>query len=120
MKHQIAVLAAAFILAPSLAFAQCGGDTCSVGGAGTGGVNSDGKAQGFRLEEPSTNFPGGTLTNSGNNDAGRLHVTDALNPVGSLSGTFRENPQPAARGHGTGIFGDWSGQCEEDFSFDDC
>ena len=110
-------LAAALLFVPSVALSQCGGDSCSVGALGTGGVSSGGKAQGFFSKTPSTRFPGATLTNAGNNDAGRLNITSS---VGSLSGTFRENPSPTARGRGTGVFGDWSGQCDLDLSFEDC
>jgi len=116
MHKFIRLLAAALLFVPSLALPQCGGDSCSVGALGTGGVNSGGQAQGFFFKTPSTNFPGATLTNAGNNDAGRLNITAA----GSLSGTFRENPSPTARGRGTGVFGDWSGQCDLEVSFEDC
>jgi hypothetical protein len=113
----LSVAAAALILIPSLAPAQCGGNSCSVGAFGTGGTSSDGKAQGFRLTFPSTMFPGATFSNTGNFDAGRLSISDG---IGSTSGTFRQNPTPTVRGNASGIFGDWSGQCDiEDFP-DNC
>lgn len=118
MNRCAVFLVAALVVVPSIAAAQCGGDSaCSVGAAGTGGQNSDGNAQGFRQE---ILLPGGTLSNSGNSDAGRLRETGSTGTVGTLSGTFRENPQPSVRGAGTGIFGDWAGQCADDFPFDDC
>ena len=93
----LALAAAAFALLPSLAMSQSGGDgaTFSVGAIGTGGEKS------------------------GNNDAGHLRISGGGHPSGDRTGTFRENPQPSARGHGTGIFGDWSGQCPEAI-FEDC
>lgn len=109
------IAAAALVIIPSIAASQCGGDTCNVGAAGTGGERSEGKAQGFRTERPSTRF-GGTIINTGNDNAGRLNFTAA----GSISGTFREQPDATFRGHGTGLFGDWSGQCEAELAFDGC
>jgi hypothetical protein len=109
--------AAVLILIPSLAPAQCGGTSCNVGAFGTGGTSSDGKAQGFLQKFPSTMFPGATFSNAGNFDAGRLSISDG---IGSTSGTFRQNPTPTVRGQASGIFGDWSGQCDiEDFP-DNC
>jgi hypothetical protein len=99
---------------------QCGDGNCAVGAAGTGGEKSAGKAQGSHEEIPSIRFPGRTITNSGNADAGHLNISGGGFPSGDLTGTFRQNPQPSARGHGTGIFGDWSGQCAEELLFDDC
>jgi hypothetical protein len=75
---------------------------------------SGGKAQGFHEEFVSTvRIPGAAITNSGNLDAGRLTVTLDGGSLGTLSGTFRENPDATTRGHGTGMFGDWAGQCED-------
>ena len=117
----LALAAAAFALLPSLAMSQCGGvgSFCSFGSIGTGGEKSGDKAQGSYQVFQSINFPGRTITNSGNNDAGHLRISGGGHPSGDLTGTFRENPQPSARGHGTGIFGDWSGQCPEAI-FEDC
>ena len=116
----VVVASAALTLTPSFTSAQCGGDSCSVGAFGTGGTNSEGKAQGFFLKFPSTLFPGGFVSNTGNLDSGRLNVNDGSGSIGSTSGTFRENPRPSVRGHVSGLFGDWSGQCDiEDFP-DDC
>ena len=114
---------AAFLFSP-VAMAQsggCGGDTCSVGAFGTGGQKSDGKAQGFRDEFISTvRIPGAAITNSGNLNAGRFTVTREGSSLGTLSGTFRTHPKATARGRGTGMFGEWSGQCEEELLFDGC
>lgn len=112
----LSIAAAALVSITAPAMSQCGDNNCSVGAAGTGGERSDGKAQGFHYEFPSTRFPGATITNSGNDEAGRFSITD----VGSLSGTFREKPEASSRGHGTGVFGDWSGQCDEDLDLEDC
>ena len=116
------VAAAALVFIPSTAMSQCGTEACSVGAAGTGGESSDGKAQGFHYEFPSTRFPGATITNSGNNDAGRFSIgTGATgSTLGTLSGTFRAHPSPSSRGRGTGLFGDWTGQCQEVLAFEDC
>lgn len=113
--------AAAFFFVSPVAMSSCGGDTCSVGGAGTGGEMSAGRAQGFHDEFISTvRIPGAAITNSGNLDAGRLTVTRDGSSLGTLSGTFREQPDPSARGRGTGMFGDWAGQCEEELFPDGC
>ena len=116
----LAFAAAALLHIPSIAMSQCGDGQCAVGAAGTGGEKSEGKAQGFHEVIPSIRFPGRTITNSGNNDAGHLNISGGGFPSGDLSGTFRPNPEPAARGRGTGIFGDWSGQCAEELLFDGC
>lgn len=111
----LSLSAAVFVSMSPAAMGQCGGDTCSVGATGTGGEKSGGKAQGFHEEFVSTvRIPGAAITNSGNLDAGRLTVTLDGSSLGTLSGTFRQNPNPALRGHGTGLFGDWSGQCEDE------
>ena len=57
-------------LNPSMALAQCGTTDCAVGAAGNGGVNSDGKAQGFHFEGPTP--IGEHQVNSGNSFAGHL------------------------------------------------
>jgi hypothetical protein len=82
---------------------------------------SGGKAQGFREEFVSTvRIPGAAITNSGNLDSGHFTVTLDGSSLGTLSGTFRQNPEPSSRGRGTGeLFGDWAGQCDED-PFDGC
>jgi hypothetical protein len=114
----LAVTATALVFVSPAAMSNCGGDTCSVGALGTGGVKSGGKAQGFHDEFISTiRIPGAALTNSGNLESGRITVTLDGNSLGTLSGTIRENPQPTVRGRGTGLFGDWAGQCEEDLVF---
>ena len=118
----VALSAAALAFVSPLAVGQCGGDTCSVGAFGTGGEKSGGKAQGFHEEFVSTiRIPGARLTNSGNLDSGHFTVTLDGNSLGTISGTFRENPAPTMRGHGTGeLFGDWSGQCSDIEDFEDC
>ena len=95
------------LLCPSAALAQCNG-LCAVGGAGTGGVRSDGRAQGFHYVAPGDN-PGSIATNSGNLSAGHLVIDSFGNVIGTLSGTCRDD---LARGSGTDIFGDWHGQLE--------
>jgi hypothetical protein len=99
------VLAA--LVVPSVALANCGGDACTVGGAGVGGVNSDGKAQGFRIEGSANTSDGYVVyTNVGNADGGRIWVSGGR--VGTLAGTYRDG---VGRGRGTGYFGDWTGLC---------
>ena len=51
-----------------------GSGDCAVGAAGQGGVSSGGKAQGFRVEQPSPSFPGSTFSNNGNDHAGRINT----------------------------------------------
>jgi hypothetical protein len=97
----------ALVVLPSIAYSNCGGSSCAVGGSGTGGLSSGGKAQGFREEA-------GSFTNSGNADAGRLTIQGGS---GTVSGTLRDE---VFRGLGTGLLGDWSGQCDEEDFPGDC
>jgi hypothetical protein len=106
MVRFVLCIAAALALIPLMAGAECGDGNCAVGALGTGGQASGGQAQGSHFEGPGA-IPGATITNSGNADAGRLQVS-----FGSISGTFRDG---TARGRGTGVFGDWAGQCEDPF-----
>ena len=94
-----AAIAASLALAVPTASAEGCASTCSVGGAGTGGQNSDGKAQGFRIAGPSTAFPGSTFTNQGNQMAGHIAVQGTAN--GSASGAF--TPQGVIVGHYDGV-----------------
>ena len=94
-----AAIAASLALAVPTASAEGCASTCSVGGAGTGGQNSDGQAQGFRLKGPSTGFPGSTFTNSGNQIAGHITVEGTANGTGS--GAF--TPQGVLVGHYDGV-----------------
>lgn len=109
MRRRATVLVA-LALFPSAAIANCGNEqTCHVGASGQGGGSSGGKAHGFYYEEPSHMFPGQTLTNAGNSLSGRLTVGggSTVTESGTAHGdTFR--------GHGTGVFGDWAGQCDLD------
>jgi hypothetical protein len=82
----------------------CGATDCSTGAAGQGGIASQGKAQGFHIEAPSSGSPDIHVTNVGNSDAGHIVLTGAL--MGTLSGTYRND---IGRGHETGAFGDGSG-----------
>ena len=117
----LSIAAATLVSIPTAAISQCGGDTCSVGGAGTGGEKSGGKAQGFHVEFVSTvRIPGATIVNVGNLDSGHFTVTDSSgSSLGTASGTLRENPAPTARGRGTGLFGDWAGQCDAETAEED-
>ena len=94
------VVAASLALAVPPASAEGCASTCSVGGAGTGGENSDGQAQGFRLEGPSTGFPGSTFTNQGNERLGG-HISVQGAADGSASGAF--TPQGVLVGHFDGV-----------------
>ena len=94
-----AAIAASLALAVPPASAEGCASTCSVGGAGTGGQNSDGQAQGFRLKGPSTGFPGSTFTNQGNEMAG--HISLQGTAEGSASGGI--TPQGVLVGHYTGV-----------------
>ena len=95
-----AAIAASLALAVPTASAEGCASTCSVGGAGTGGQASDGKAGGFRLAGPSTGFPGSTFTNQGNERyGGHISVQGAAD--GSASGAF--TPQGDVVGHYDGV-----------------
>src|SRR5215207_1482835 len=120
MKRIFTVLAVAALMAVLLAAmaasafaesANCGDGDCFVGGAGTGGDKSGGKAQGGRIEGGSSSlFPNTTFTLSGDNfgdsTAGQLKFSGEVN--GTVTGTERDG---ISRGRGTGVFGDWAGQC---------
>jgi hypothetical protein len=97
-----AAIAASLVLAVPSASAEGCATTCSVGSAGTGGQNSDGQAQGFRQEGPSTGFPGSTFTNQGGELAGHISVKGAAE--GSASGGI--TPQGVLVGHYTGVVAD--------------
>ena len=84
-----AAIVASLALAVPPASAEGCATTCAVGGAGTGGQNSDGKAGGFRLEGPSTGFPGSTFTNQGNEMAGRRSVPRRLAHCSTRAGSRR-------------------------------
>jgi hypothetical protein len=94
-----AAIVASLALAVPPASAEGCATICAVGGAGTGGQNSDGKAGGFRLEGPATSFPGSTFTNSGNEIAG--HITIQGTAEGMASGAF--TPQGTVVGHYDGV-----------------
>jgi hypothetical protein len=94
-----AAIAASLALAVPTASAEGCASTCSVGGAGTGGQNSDGQAGGFRVNAPATRFPGSTFTNSGNEIAG--HITIEGTADGMASGAF--TPQGDVVGHYDGV-----------------
>ena len=100
-----AAIAASLALAVPPASAEGCASVCSVGGAGTGGENSDGQAGGFRLEGPSTGFPGSTFTNQGNEIGGHIAVNGPF--VGSASGAF--TPQGVLVGHFDGVSADFFG-----------
>lgn len=97
------LLTVATALWATSALAACGTGECYVGTFGQGGIASDGKAQGEHIVHPSLFFPGESYFNSGNDDAGRLAVSNE----GTLQGTVRDG---VCRGHATGFLGDASGQ----------
>jgi hypothetical protein len=93
--------------------------SCSVGGQsgygflapGTGGVNSDGKAEGFYVKfqaGPNAPFPDATVRNSGNSFAGHLSLSGPFQ--GTFSGATPPNSGGETVGHSTGEFGDCSGR----------
>ena len=94
-----AAIVASLALAVPTASAEGCATTCSVGLVGTGGENSDGQAQGFRLKGPSTGFPGSTFTNQGGPLSGHISVQGAAS--GSGSGAF--TPQGVLVGHYDGV-----------------
>jgi hypothetical protein len=100
-----AAIAASLALAVPSASAEGCSSTCSVGALGTGGQNSNGQAGGFRLEEPSTGFPGSTFTNQGNQIAGHISLEGTANGTGS--GAF--TPQGDVVGHYDGVIAGFFG-----------
>jgi hypothetical protein len=109
-----AVIMASLVLAVPTASAEGCADTCAVGAVGTGGINSDGNAEGGRRKGLSTGFPGSTFTNQGNDFAGHIAVTGPF--VGSASGA--DMPDGTLVGHYDGVSaiffgldGDCSGRC---------
>jgi hypothetical protein len=107
----VAAMAVVFGIGPASQVALADGcaTICSVGAAGTGGESSDGNAEGFRLEGP-TSFPGTTFTNQGNQIGGKISVTGALE--GMAGGAL--TPQDVLVGHFTGfsaIFFGMDGDC---------
>jgi hypothetical protein len=107
-KLLVCVAALAIVTTSTVAVAEdggCGDDDCAVGQLGQGGVSSDGKAQGFHF----SGAEGVAVTNSGNALSGRLQI----GPLGTISGHIQPG---TSRGHGTGIFGDWSGECDDPFT----
>ena len=72
------------------------------------GQASGGSAQGFRTVCPSPRMPGATVTNQGNDSAGRVSVVDADgNVIGFVDGYC--DSSGTYHGNGSGIFGDWAG-----------
>jgi hypothetical protein len=109
MNWSILCIAAALLLIPSVADAECGDGDCAVGALGTGGTSSGGKAQGFRFERPAPLFPGETQTTTGNNHAGRGSITG----VGSISGNIPGDG--TFRGRAVGTPDDCVGFCDNPF-----
>jgi len=83
----------------SSASAEGCASTCSVGGAGTGGQNSEGKANGFHFQQPASRFPGSTLSNSGNQMAGHISIEGTADGMGAGALT----PQGVVVGHYEGV-----------------
>jgi hypothetical protein len=106
---RLVLCVAALALFPATAIANCGNEDCAVGAFGTGGANSDGKAQGYRTEGPSGLFPGETQTNTGNDHAGHGSITN----VGSVSGNFPGDG--TFRGRAVGTPDDCTGFCDNPF-----
>ena len=102
MLRQITVFTTTLMMASS-----CFGQT-AVGAYGTGGAASGGSAQGFHTVFPSPRIPGATVTNQGNDSAGRVSVVDADgNVIGFVDGYC--DSSGTYHGNGSGIFGDWAG-----------
>ena len=95
-----AAIVASLALAVPTASAEGCATTCAVGAVGTGGQNSDGKAQGGRREGLSGGFPGSTFTNQGNNIAGHIAVEG---PTFNGSASGADTPQGYVVGHYEGV-----------------
>jgi hypothetical protein len=84
---------------PSASAEVCGSTCSGVGAAGTGGQSSDGKAEGWRFQQPSTTFPGSTYTNAGNEIGGNITYQGSASGMGA--GAF--TPQGVVVGHFDGV-----------------
>jgi hypothetical protein len=105
----VAVCIAALALVPSTAVANCGDGTCEAGiNGGTGGIASDGKAQGGRFQGE-VDGTGASVTATGTFSSGTAAIT---NPDGSVQGTLRGDTW---RGRQTGFFEDCKGLCDNPF-----
>ena len=114
MFHRRVAAFAVGLLLAAPAVGQCNGG-CAVGALGTGGLSSQGSAQGFRYVGPGPLNPANTLTNDGLSSAGHVQVTDgAGNVIGTLNGRCGEGSL-IWTGTGSGIFGDWAGSSEIDW-----
>jgi len=88
------------------------GSACTVGGHGTGGVNSGGAAKGFndRNQTFPDEHPGEIINNSGTDLSG--HITTRLSdgtPLGGASGGYARGIDDFV-GHSTGVFGTCNGR----------
>ena len=81
--------------------AECGDGDCQVGAFGTGGENSDGKAQGFRF---SGEGQFGHIDSTGTTQSGAF-----FGAIGSATGHASDDG--SFSGRKTGVFGDCKGQC---------
>lgn len=115
MNRLTICVAVALFLMPAAGIASCAkGQTCGAGAFGQGGVSSGGGAQGGQLKymDDASPFPGEIITNVGNPRAGRVSAVDTAISGAAHGDTFS--------GHGTGIVGTWSGQCDlDDYPFCD-
>jgi hypothetical protein len=94
------------VLGTGPASAACD-STCFVGGAGVGGVNSEGNASGFHYQTPAPSvYPDTTVTNSGSENAGHIRLSG--DTTGSANGAF--TPQQVIVGHYDGVIAyNWFG-----------
>jgi hypothetical protein len=99
-----AVALGGVVLGAGPASANCS-STCSVGGFGTGGENSDGAAQGFHYQQPVPSVSGATVSNSGSQIGGNITVTGTVS--GMAGGAY--TPQETVVGHYTGFVADFFG-----------
>ena len=83
-------IAASLLISPMPALAQCDpASFCGVGAFGTGGISSDGRAQGNLFRRPGSR-EGFTLWHMGTDPAGRLVVYKDGEVYGFFEGTIRD------------------------------
>ena len=101
------VIATSLVMSPMPAQAQCDPNSfCGVGAFGTGGISSDGAAQGFLYRQPGSR-EGFTIWNLGDDSAGRIVVYKDGELYGYWDGALHDE---ICRGRTEGLrFGDWTG-----------
>ena len=110
MRISVPTLAimASVVMSPMPALAQCN-TNCAVGAYGTGGISSDGQAQGFLVTGPGR-LDGYTFRNVGTDEAGRIVYYYYDDLFGFWDGTLRGD---LCIGNSEGLrYGEFTGQAD--------